>query len=462
MEIFVLIIEVLIAALSALLIFKKWEYGIAFIFAWWLIGDSVRKIIPGSPPEIILVGDFILAVTYISFLFYLLINKKSLWKPPFLGALLAYCAYTIIGAFNPNSFDFLTGAVGLRSYLWYLPLIFVAYEFFGNRDRVVSFLEKISYSTLILFPAAIIRFIFPSSGISLFAPFQSARQVHSFGLAGTGNVLKIPSLFGTGQRFGMVALFLFLISIGLYYYFIINKRKKRTLFFLILSILSFINIILSASRSAFMLSIIGFLIFIYLLNRYGRKYDAFGIFKNIFRRRSKLIILVAAGLLILFLLGFNVGLFQLTSVYDAFNERIPEFFRGAITTIENIPFFGYGVGVFTQGLEYVDSAGIAEEIPQEIRYATGETGFKRTFFELGIIGGMIFFWFWIKLFLSLKFGPVNETNADLKILFVSVALFPFLSLIRYTFIHQQVLSDYAVLIPLWFSIGLLFKLPELK
>ena len=464
MEIVSLSIGVLAIASFTLLILKRWEYGIPSIFGWWLIGDFIRKIVPGQPPELMLVGDFLIAVTYISFLFYLLSNKKSLWLPPFLGSLLAYIGYTVINVFNPHSFNLLVGAVGLRSYLWFMPLMFVAYEYFNSHSRVLSFLEKITYASPVLFITAVLQLALSNSKFSLFMPFQSSHQFHSysFGMVGIGNVQKIASLFGSAQRFGMVVLLLFIVSLGLYYYFALQKKKSKAHIFLVFSILNFISIVLSASRSTFVLALLGFLIITYFLAQYSKKHTLFQGFKNIIRKRNKLIILTATALFILFLVGLNVGLFQVASVYEVFRSALPRVICEATATIKNAPVFGYGTGVFTQGLDYINEESVAQKIPQEIRHATGEMGFKRSFFELGILGGIIFFWFWFKVFASIKLKMKDIYDYKFRILFISIALFPLLVFIRYTFVHFQVLSDYAVLIPLWFSIGLLFKIPKLS
>ena len=463
MEIVSLSIGVLVVALLILLILKEWKYGIPLIFGWWLIGDFIRKIVPGQPPELMLVGDFLIAVTYISFLFYLLSNKKSLWLPPFLGSLLAYIGYSVINVFNPHSFNFLVGAVGLRSYLWFIPLMFVAYEYFNNHSRVLSFLKKITYASPVLFITAVLQLTLSNSKLPPFLkPFQGGHQIHSFGMVSTGIVQKIVSLFGSAQRFGMIVLFLFVVSLGLYYYFVLQKKKSKTRIFLVFSILNFISIVLSASRSAFVLALLGFLIITYFLAQYSKEHILFQRFKNIIQKRNKLIILTATALFMLFLLGLNVGLFQLTSVYEVFSKTLPRVIHEATATIENAPIFGYGTGVFSQGLDYINGKSIAQRIPQEIRYATGERGFKRSFFELGILGGIIFFLFWFRIFASIKLKIKDIHDYKFRILFISIALFPLLTLIRYTFVHYEVLSDYAVLIPLWFSIGLLFKIPKLS
>ena len=51
----------------AVSIFRRWQFGVYLIFAWLLLEDVIRRLIPGQPVEVMLVKDVLIALTYFSF-----------------------------------------------------------------------------------------------------------------------------------------------------------------------------------------------------------------------------------------------------------------------------------------------------------------------------------------------------------------------------------------------------------
>ena len=57
-------------AIIAVPILRQWRFGVFLIFAWLLLEDVVRRLIPGQPVEVALAKDVLIALTYFSFLLY--------------------------------------------------------------------------------------------------------------------------------------------------------------------------------------------------------------------------------------------------------------------------------------------------------------------------------------------------------------------------------------------------------
>ena len=446
---------------SASAILLRWRVPVIFVFLWFFLSDSVRKLIPGQPPEILLVGDALLLITYLSFFAYYLIEKKErLWIPPFLGSLLAFATVAIIQIFNPSLPSFQTAAIGLRSYLWFVPLVFLGYEFFWSKEQFLKFCRVLVYMAIPLFFFAVLQGVLGDTAPSFFRPFETTHQAHAFGIGFRGGpVDKISSIFGTDQRYGAVSLFLFLTGLGLLAASRTPKERSRSWVYAG-TLSAFLGIIISGSGSAFVMAVFGFLLFVAIARRIAGKEKAiilWGFLKT--KWVIFLFVLLLATLLGVYVFFSNVGLSQIFMFVRVFNHLPDVFIKDMQFVIPNAPILGFGTGISAQGLQEI---GQSKEGLAELAHQGGETGVKRLLFELGIVGFVVFYVFWGRIFFHIRRLLRTVTDSQLKFVGVAIALFAFLVLLRFTFVHHQALGDYAVLTPLWFFLGTLFKLKELR
>jgi len=447
-----LILPFLVAFTAAIL--YRYEYGVMFVFLWLFLGDFLRKLVPGQPSEMILLGDVVLFLTYFSFLAFLAVKKKNVWTPSFTVPLVVLVTLVLVGVFNPSSPGFLVGAVGLRSYLWFIPLMFLGYAMSHNKERVLKFIRVLAYASIPLFLLAAASLFLGDANPIFLKPFVGGHEIHSFN---PGLVVRVSSLFGDAQRYGMISMFLFLLGLGLHSSSRKNTVERKFLFFATLS--AFGGVVISASRSAFVLTVLGFFLFI-LISRHSHIRDKIA---PIFSRKTIRKLFLLGGVLVLILLaafqlGSGTGLFQLRSVYDVFAERIPQFIDEMEIVLSRITFFGHGTGTMSQGLA---QTGQLSGFLEEQAYTGGETGIKKILFELGLFGFVIFYFFWGRLLYTMKVALNKIRDTDLKYIGLAVFIFLILILIRFTFIHHQVLGDTPVLILLWFFIGVFFKFGKL-
>jgi len=437
-------------------IFLRWRFGVVLIFIWLFVGDAVRKIIPGQPPEIILIGDILLFFTYVSFFVSHIIKGKAIWTPPFLGSFLLFLFFVIAGFFNSLLPSLATGLIGFRSYIWFAPLLFLGYSFFKNKEQFLRFCRILVMLAVPIFLFAFAGSVLENSAPPIVKPFETAHQFHTFGIEDV--VDKIPSIFGTDQRYGMVTLFLFLLGLGLLASGTNSKTSKKRIIFATLCALA--GAIISGSRSAFVLAVLGFFLFVVISRRHFLKRQGIVLLRFMkLKRAFVLFIFLLLFLLLLYLVGGNsLGLFQIYALLNVFNSRVLIFAQEMRSASPLISFFGHGTGTFAQGLGEIGQFGrLNERI-----IAGGETGVMRLFFELGIVGFFVFYGFWIKIFIHIKNSLKEINNSDLKYTALSFSIFIFLVLLRFTFVHHQVLGDSAVLVLIWFFLGILFKMKSLE
>ena len=299
------------------IILSRWRWGVILIFVWFLLEDLIRRLIPGQPSQIILAKDILIALTYFSFFVFIVLKNKKIWKPAFGGVLLLFAAVSIINVFNPNSPGLLFGLIGLRSYLWYLPLMFLGYYMFDKEEKLLKFCQILVYLSIPLFLLAILQYLFYESGLAFIRPFTESSQFHAFRIViGTwvknGSVPLLSSVFGTAHRYSRFSMLLFFLGLGLLatkYPRNLSFPKKRKIL-LIVSILSaFFGIILSSARTAFILTTVGAVLF-FAFATYIKNSQIFDLGKNNRIWIFSLIAVILIVLPIIFLFG-NSAFFQI-------------------------------------------------------------------------------------------------------------------------------------------------------
>lgn len=449
-------------AIIAVPILRQWRFGVFLIFAWLLLEDVVRRLIPGQPVEVALAKDVLIALTYFSFLLYFSFKGKKIWKPAFGGALFLLAAFLIINVFNPDSPGLLFGLIGLRSYLWYLPLIFLGYYMFGSQEKLLKFCQILVYLSVPLFLFAVFQYFFYDSGWALARSLTDATQAHSFGVAISGfkggDVPLLPSVFGTSHRYSRFAMLLFSLGLGLLTtkYPANSRYLKKNNKLLIASISSsFLGITISGVRSAFVLTLAGSVLFL-LFAVYFRNVKKHYLWENSRVWFFSIAVIILLVLPISFLFRYSV-FFQFSSFSATLGQRISWAFEEFYAALANAKFLGWGTGSLSQGLTYLP--GGAEWLGRGL--VRSESGFGKVIFELGISGMIIFYVFWKYLFyLMIKEVKLLE-NCNLRNLGLGILIFSFLILFWFTFVHSQVLGDATTLVILWFFIGIFFGLKKL-
>jgi len=461
----ILFILIFAFAFISIIIFHRWRNGIIFIFICIYLEDVIRRIIPGQPPQVMLIKDSLLFITYFAFFITLVIinNKKpfALWKPPFLTGFLLFVGWCLVGSFNPNIPNPLFPIIGLRSYLWYAPLFFLGYYMFNSEEKLLRFCRILVYTAIPLFIFSIYQYIFFDKADVLIRPFERSHQIHSFSWVERGVVMKISSFFGTDQRYAMFSMFLFFLGMAIY-----STSKKNRI--LLLSTLSaFLGVVISGSRAAFGLSVIGFILFFVLITPIGRREKkSFSLYLwggNRITRFGLVLFVVLICILSIYTIGGDIGIFQASAFYFAIEERIPWVIRDISGVLSGLTWLGHGTGTMSQGLHYIPGGVEWYEFQHTLRGGSFfESGISKIIFELGVFGFIFFYFFWGRLFFRIKkeLKIINHTN--LRSIGVSIFIFLICTLIRFSFIHHQVLGDATILIVLWFFIGVTFNLKNLK
>jgi len=343
-----------------------WVYIVLLIFE-----GAIRKwILPGLATPLLLIRDPI-AVWLI-----IVAWKRGLIQ--FNIYVVTLFIIAIIGLFTAIFWghgNLWVAVYGVRTLILHFPLIFIIGNVF-DRDDIIKIGKFIMWLTIPMTGLLILQFYSPQSA---WVNRGIGGDTAGGGFSGALGFFRAPTTFsfsnGTSNYFSFAACFVF-------YFWLAPEKYIDRRVLLASSIAVLMSIPLSISRSLFF-SIIVTALFVLL-----------AVFRD--PKKSGKIVLVGVGVLVLFLILTQVGLFQTAT--EVFTNRLTgasEYEGGlsgtlgdrylggmvsAITNSSNLPFWGYGIGMGTN----VGSTLLTGK--NQFLIAEGEWG--RLIGELGIFLGL--------------------------------------------------------------------------
>lgn len=137
-----LIIGVLLLLVIWIATFRRWQHGIVMLLAYLPFAGAVTiAFYPESYP-VLFKDIFFIIPAYIAFWFARRgqpIGEKIPSTVSF--AMYSLAALVLLQSFNPNLDNMLVAAIGAKVWLFYLPLIFLAFEFIQTRDDLIRILR---------------------------------------------------------------------------------------------------------------------------------------------------------------------------------------------------------------------------------------------------------------------------------------------------------------------------------
>jgi len=429
-----------------------WRKGVLLILIWLYLEDPIRKFLPNSAPWLIVAKVPFILLIYISFLFSTKIKeKRKLWKPPILTPLLIFAAICIVQSFNPKIPMWQIPIIGLLVYIVYVPFLYLGYYMFNNKDSLLRFCYLY---ILIAIPLCILGFmeLVNATNIPVLQQLTGTmeHEVHSYKY---GVVPLSSSIFRSASQFALHMMILFFIGLGSY------NSAKMTRFHFLSIFAALTGVIVSNRRAAVYLTIMGLACFLLIAAYKSNKVRQ--IRKHYIRFLIKIPLLVTIVFLTLYLFNFSffqssVLQYQVESFYESSSKHwIPNILRSVNYAYDAIGIWGTGTGMNSQGVNY---AGFN---PREYGYVIPEFGLTKLWFELGVIGFIVY----ICLFVSVVWAGFKAMNRcksrDSYALGASLFLYITLMII-YALKGHQILSDASTQIHFWFLLGVLFRLPSFE
>jgi len=310
-----------------------------------------------------------------------------------------FIAVILVQILNPNNRGFLLAIISLKVYLWYLPLILVAYVWARMDEQILEKLKGVYWIVVPVFLMAIFQAITgwgtayysQESIVATGGTFTRAVQV--------GTLVNISSTLFGGRLATFSAVWT-LIFYTLILYYIDNRGKKRL--FTILFLVSFISLVFGFNNTALVSTLIGLVI----LSLFALSIHQF----DISQKSLQMTVGIMAALFFVFIIIqlFFSGQDTIisTDLIKSFFGRIllanqrevvtKNVWQGIQATYRAVGFWGWGTGSLTQGTDYVDPAlaGGYSFMAQ----TRAESILLRTLIELGVIGTLVFVLSYLSLF----------------------------------------------------------------
>jgi hypothetical protein len=186
---------------------NRWRWPVyAFLVYLPVSGIAVLAAYPGRADRAvaILAKDFVFVIpAYVLFLGYCLLHRKKFWfkgAPLVLMGLLALVV--LIQAFNPNVPNYLVGLIGVKVWLFYIPLIFLGYHLVQNREKLFRLLGVMSLIAVVPAVIGLLEVILYYTGHAQIvydaygaAAAPATQNFTTFILSGGCTLRRVPSTF---------------------------------------------------------------------------------------------------------------------------------------------------------------------------------------------------------------------------------------------------------------------------
>lgn len=424
-----------------------------FLLMGWLVAEGqIRKLLPGQPPQTMLATDALLLLVYVSCfareLSQATPSQTPTWRPSFLGPLLVFAVICIAQVFNPTSPGLLVGLVGLHSYLWPIPLLWVGYKVFDDWERARKFLFWLMLSSIPLTMLASYQYVHFDKLPAGLMPLQTDFALHSNLAAGEELIQLVPSVFVNAEKFARYCLMTFFLSTGI----LIDRSSKprHRITAAVTLAASLAGIFFSGRRSPLYFSVAGLA---WLL---------FGPFRSHLGPRPKQWLVVPAAAVVVLVAAAQVSVIDGKWYRDSVvvvPDRVDLAWSDLRDSFSHSSWLGTGTGTDSQGIDYVSSGRWWNHTSKDSPFGKwGEAGLAMIWIELGLAGVVSFVILllamgvaWFRNVRRLRALPSYGLGASLCVFFCMMLLW-FAK-------GHQILGDPITLVHFWFLMGIFFALP---
>lgn len=450
---------VLAGVILLVVAWRDWEFGVKALLVTVIVEGAVRKWFLSSM-MVYFYKDILLAVILFGYM-----TRRS--KPAFvigerLKVLYAVITFLVLyvsaQAVNPSLPHPLVGLLGIKAYVFYIPLAFLIPRMFTTKEKLIFFLR---WYVLIALPVACLGALQfmdtdPNSALNRYAWSEEAAQAVSNATGALGGgvatfqdslgaiYVRITSTFSfiTGLYIYLPVAFVLLLALISLRSSNASQGKIRWLYFASLGAVA-VTALMTGSRGTIITMLLSAAVFFGLTSG-----------KNFIRRLRQL----ALGVAVIYFAATMLFPLALDAFYTrAFGEEQQiEEGRERILNAFNLPFteaayggaFGYGAGATQNGIPALMNAlGVkpaGEEIP--IQY---EAEAARVVLDLGVVGYLLHALLRYTLLLTLIGVSLSLSDPESRVLAVAA-----LSVLAFLLIFGGAVVSHTHNVYQWFLAGI--------
>jgi hypothetical protein len=228
--------------------FVFWRQGVYAVFVVVAIEGFVRNLV--DTPQVLLIKDVMLIAIYVRVFGERLVNRQSLLPAhPANIPLLLFCGVVLVQALNPNVASIDQAVVGIRTWIFYLPLFYVAGEMFRHGEEVWRFF---TFLLLLAIPLSITAIYQVIAGPSAYSALGDSFAQATFVVNGDPNhagAFRPNSTFAWSSHFAIFIAVATILACG---YMLREAGWRKSVALALLAFLAAINVV-EGQRTFFLL-----------------------------------------------------------------------------------------------------------------------------------------------------------------------------------------------------------------
>lgn len=422
-------------------IFQRWQRGIFLLLAYIpFAGVVTLSLYPSSLPMVF--KDIVFVIpAYLSFFLAKRVKSRQVRIPPLIGGIMIALAVVVLSQmFNPGVANWVVAAIGAKVWLFYLPMLFLAFAMIESQDDMVKILRLMVVIAWVPCTVGIaqwlgsMQFGYEETMETFYGEAAKGATQNFARMEAGGTYFRIPATFSfVAQYFGYTLAMIVPAYALMRLDVSPNWRRFSTCTFALVIVASF----LSGARAAFL--------FVPLLLALTALLDG---------RASGMTVMAIASPILLFV-GLYIGGIDPFAMYNMVSELTltyaDEIAYGGLVEALQSTWLGVGTGMNTGAARY----GFAE-------YETFigiENYYAKAFYELGIGGfGIV-----VGLFLSIIIHGYNIHRhihgKEMKS--VSAAILAFIITMSLNSFKGWLIDLDPINVYFWIFAGFIFKLKYL-
>jgi hypothetical protein len=433
---------------------------------WLVLEDTIRKYF-GNSLIIFFAKDAILAVTYGSMLLARRKNQLLTFKPPFIVWLAIFFWLAVAQVFNPHSPSIFFGLLGMKTYFYYVPLMFAGYALIRREEDLHKILMLNMWIAIVVAGLGVLQSF---GGGGFLNPEGMAPELYELShltrMAPQSHLMteRATSVFVSDGRFATFLILLFILSFGTTGYLLLRSKRGRTVVLFAVGIVALASV-MSGSRGTVVHMIINSVV-LSLAVFWGapwRQRQVFRLGKAL--RWMAIFATIAIGLSVILFpdavrarWAFFSETMDPTSSTSELSYRAWEYPEKNLESILGQPNWvvGNGIGIASLGTQYV-----TQLVGVRPLGLGAESGYGTLIIEFGVLGPIL----WTAWTFSLFFSAWRVVRKLKQTPFFPIGFaifwYAFMLLGPFTFYGLNMYQNYLTCAYLWLILGILFRLPVL-
>jgi hypothetical protein len=447
-------------------ILKDWRSGLFMFLCWLVLEDMLRKYL-GNSLIIFFAKDVILGITYLSMFLARRKNQLLVFRPPFIFWLAIFFWLGMAQVFNPHSPSIFFGLLGMKTYFYYVPVMFAGYALLRTEADLYKVLILNMWIAIVVAGLGVLQSF---GGGGFLTPEGMSPELYELShltrVAPQSHLVtaRATSVFVSDGRFGMFLSLLFILAFGTAGYLLLRTKRGRTVVFFAVGIVALATV-MSSSRGTNVFMVVDTIV-LTLAVLWGapwRQRQVYRIGKAI--RWMAIFAIASIALAIVFFpdaIGARWAFYSETlnpmSSTQEISYRAWEYPEKNLESIFEQPNWqvGNGIGVVSLGAQYVTKLTGVRELG-----LGAESGYGTLIIEFGILGPVLWTAWTFSLFFSAWKAVKKLKQTALFPIGFAIFWYAVILLGPFTFYGLNGYQNYLTCAYLWLIIGMLFRLPGL-